>query len=328
MNAPQVKASQRRTARAAEKVAFVTVCVCAFRRPAIVETLRSLAAQDLPPDLRLRVVVAENDDAPDLGPLIEATGAELGLDLVYRHAPGRNISIARNACLEAAMEPDAAGAGADALLFIDDDETAEPDWVARMVAAWRGSGAAVVFGPAHAVYPPGTPRWMRSNDFHSNIPASNRGVVETGHSCNALLDLSDPRLRAARFDLAFGRTGGEDVDFFFRLHRAGVLMAIAPDAVVREPVAEGRLSFGWLVRRSHTVGALYGTCASVDGAWRRGVLGAQSGAKAAYCALRILAAAGRRERAAFWVMRGAFHAGVVSGCIAPPRRVNYGATAT
>ncbi|UWQ21581.1 glycosyltransferase family 2 protein [Jannaschia sp. W003] len=300
------------------------VCVCAFRRPAIVDTLRSLAAQVLPGDVALRVVVAENDDTPALRTLIERTARDLGLPLHYRHAPGRNISIARNACLEAALEPGPDGTRADVMLFIDDDEIAEPDWVARMVAAWRATGAGVVFGPAHAEYPPGAPAWMRVNAFHSNIPVSNCGVVETGHSCNALLDLSDPRMGTTRFDTAFGRTGGEDVDFFFRLHRSGVRMTITDDAVVREPVARARMSLGWLLRRSRTVGALYGACASVDGSRRLGLMG-QGAAKAAYCGLRALAAAPRPDRAAFWLMRGAFHAGVVSGCIAPPRQANYGA---
>lgn len=298
----------------------VTAAICAFRRPGIVDTLRSLADQTLPEGLRLQVVVVENDDAPNLKQLIVREARALGLDLRYRHVPGRNISIARNACLDAAR--------GRALLFIDDDEIAEPDWAARLVTAWRTSGAGVVFGPAYAVYPPNVPLWMRRNDFHSNIPTRNQGIVETGFSSNALLDLTDPRVRDARFDLAFGRTGGEDVDFFFRLHRAGVAMTITDDAIVREPVAADRLSIGWLVRRRRTVGAIYGTCASVGRNSHRIELAVRGGAKAGYCGLRALISVGNRERSIFWLMRGMFHAGVVSGCIAPPRGANYGSAST
>lgn len=296
----------------------IDVAVCAFRRPKIAETLATIAAQALPPDARLRVLVAENDDAPTLRSTIEARAAQLGLDLAYRHAPGRNISIARNACLEMAR--------GDVLLFIDDDELAAPDWVTGMVAAWRETGAGVVFGPAYAVYPPNAPDWMRDNDFHSNIPTRNGATVETGYSSNVLLDLADPRVRDARFDPSFGRTGGEDVDFFFRLHRDGVLMAITEDAVVREPVVPERMSLRWLLRRRHTVGAIYGSCAAGGAQGARVGLALRGGAKALYCAARALAAAPRRRRAAFWLMRGTFHLGVIAGCIAPPRREAYGST--
>jgi succinoglycan biosynthesis protein ExoM len=297
----------------------IDVGICAFRRPAILETLDSVAAQRLPAGAQLRVIVAENDDRPALRERIKRRGRALGLDLLYIHAPARNISVARNACLAAAE-------GA-LLLFIDDDELAEPDWIGRLVKTWRMSRAGVVFGPAFAVYPPTAPGWMRHNDFHSNRPAANRGVVETGFSSNVLLDRGDTRVRDARFDLAFGRTGGEDVDFFFRLHRAGVQMAIAPDAVVREPVSPSRMSFGWVLRRRYTQGAIYGTCVAPGDAARRVAVMAASTAKSGYCGLRALFAAPWRDRAIFWLVRGGFHAGVVRGCIAPPRREVYGETA-
>ena len=151
-------------------------------------------------------------------------------------------------------------------------------------------------------------------------------MVETGFSSNVLLDRSDARVREARFDPAFGRTGGEDVDFFFRLHRAGVTMAIAEDAVVREPVTPARMNFRWVLRRRHMTGAIYGACVAPHDASRRMSVLLLSVAKAGYCGLRALAAAANRDRCSFWIMRGSFHAGVVSGCISPPRREVYGQT--
>lgn len=294
----------------------IDIGICAFKRLAILDTLDSIAAQNLPADTSLRVIVAENDEAPTLRDRIEGHAAAIGLDLLYVHAPAKNISIARNACLEAAR--------GEALIYIDDDEIAEPDWAARMVEHWQATGAGVVFGPVHAIYPPEAPDWMRENDFHSAYAVRNNGVVETGFSGNALLDRSDARVRDARFDLAFGRTGGEDVDFFFRLSRAGVVMESADRAVVREGVAPDRLSFAWLMRRRHRVGALYGHCAAPENAARRIGIMARSAIKAGYCGLRGLLAAANRTRSSFWFIRSAFHAGVVSGCFRQPRNAAYG----
>ncbi|AJE47789.1 glycosyltransferase family 2 protein [Celeribacter indicus] len=307
-----------------EEAVLLSVGICTFRRPSLGMTLRSVAAQTLPDGYRIEVIVADNDGEATLGAQIGALAAETGLEIRYVHAPERNISIARNACLEAA--------GGDALIFIDDDELAEPDWIARLVETWRASGANVIFGPSHAVYPEGTPDWMVANDVHSNIPLSRGGVVETGYSCNVLLDRRSRRVREARFGEEFGRTGGEDTDFFFRLHRAGVRMGIAMEAVVREPVAQARLSTEWVLRRRYATGQNYGHCVMSAGLrvspLDRAELALRSAAKVAFCLARALLAAFRERRRLFWLSRAIFHAGVAHGALRPPRRAHYGGAET
>ena len=61
-----------------------------------------------------------------------------------------NISIARNACLEHSR--------GELLVFIDDDETATPEWLASLVAKMDESGADVVLGPVKAIYGTPTPK--------------------------------------------------------------------------------------------------------------------------------------------------------------------------
>lgn len=297
----------------------IVVGICTFRRESLLATLDSVAGQELPPDATLQVLVADNDETPVHRQAIIAHARYLQLPLTYIHAPARNISIARNACLEAAR--------GDCLIFIDDDEVADPGWILRLVSVWRQSAASVVFGPALAVYPESAPRWMRDNDFHSNIPTHRSGLVETGYTSNVLLDLGNAEIALARFDPAYGRTGGEDVDFFFRLHRAGVEMAIAEEARVREHVTPARMNFGWLLRRRYAGGVIYGSCAARDDIAKRAAVLGQSLVKAIYCAVRTLLSVTRSDRCIFWFMRAAFHIGVMSGCIAPPRREVYGETA-
>ena len=298
----------------------IDIAVCSFRRRSILDALESVSRQALPEGESLRVIVAENDDTPALREVIQACAEELGLDLHYVHAPARNISIARNACLDHAK--------ADVLLFMDDDEVAEPDWVRNLLKVWKDTGAGVVFGPSLAVYPAEAPDWMRANSFHSSVPSPNRGVLETGHSGNVLLDRTDPRVREARFNVKFGRTGGEDVDFFFRLHRAGVVMEVAHDAAVHEPVPPAKMSFGWLFRRRYTVGALYGACVAPDSVPKRIRILAMAMAKAAYSGVCALVYPFDASRGSFWIMRASFQAGVVSGTISPPRREFYGVPET
>ncbi|MFQ6550847.1 glycosyltransferase family 2 protein [Aestuariibius insulae] len=294
----------------------VCVGICTFQRDSLTTTLESVSNQKLPQGVKLSVVVADNDVEAVLSQDLARLARQLELELTYIHAPARNISISRNACLE--------NASGGYLAFIDDDEIAEPNWIARLLDAARSTGAGVVFGPADAVYPASAPAWIRENDFHSNHPTTRDGVVETGYSSNALLDLRDPKVSETRFDLSFGRTGGEDIDFFFRLHQKGVRMVIADEARVREPVDPQRLSLKWLLRRKFAAGKIYGHCATASRSARQVPLRLRSAAKALYCGIRAVPSAPSRTRLAFWVMRSSFHFGVFFGTLSPPQREAYG----
>ena len=145
---PQIAA--RGGVMAAGKNRSIDICVCTFRRPELADTLRSLAAMDMPSGFDISVIVADNDDTPTAEPLVTTLAQELKLPIRYRHAPARNISIARNACLDAST--------ADFVAFIDDDETASSRWLAELVATAEASGAAAVLGPVRALYRAGCAR--------------------------------------------------------------------------------------------------------------------------------------------------------------------------
>ena len=261
----------------------IDVAVCTFRRDSLDDTLASIAAQALPDGLSVRVIVADNDETPAAEARIRALGARLGLDLDYRHAPARNISIARNACLDAGR--------ADWLAFIDDDETAAPQWLAAMIGEARAGGWDAVLGPVRAVYDGAAPGWMRQGDFHSTRPVVLNGSIETGYSGNVLVRRALVESAGLRFDLRFGRTGGEDLDFFYRLRDAGGRIGFAEDAWVEEPVPSGRASLAWLLQRTFRAGQSHGSRLTTlqpkaVGRARQAML---AGVKAAVCGCGALA---------------------------------------
>ena len=283
--------------------AIIDVCVCTYRRPSLADTLRSLAALRLDGGTRIRVVVADNDETPSARELAVSMGAELGLDLHYVHAPARNISIARNACLDNAQAPFAA--------FIDDDETATRDWLSNLLTVQAATGADVVLGRVQATYPADLPGWLAKADLHSIRPVVRAdGTIDTGYTSNVLFRTA--ALEGLRFDPALGRSGGEDTMFFHALHARGARLEQAKDAVVFEIVTPARGRMTWLVKRAFRSGQTHALMLRGQGLSRPKALGLAL-AKAGWCAA---VAAGRALTLnPAWrrtTVRGALHVGVIS----------------
>jgi len=284
---------------------LVDICICTYRRSYLEQTLRSLAGLDLPRELTVRVIVADNDTWPSARELVEKVSPDLPFDLRYIHCPAANISLARNTCLDAA--------GGDFLAFVDDDSTVSPQWLASLVEAARATGADAVLGPVRAIYSPSAPAWMRRGDFHSTVPVQVDGEIRTGYSGNALLWRASNHVAGRRFNLALGRTGGEDTEYFAQLHRAGGRIAYAPSAVVEEPVTVGRASFAWLAKRRFRSGQTHGRLLAQK--YRRLPQAGLAASKALFsfgAALGLAAIPHRRNRQA---LRGLMHLGAVSGLL-------------
>ncbi len=287
------------------KAQLVSIGICTYRRPSVVETIASLAAQELPQNISLRVVVADNDTEPEARARVLQAAAQSGLDIAYVHAPSRNICIARNACLDAAS--------GDWVAFLDDDEIAAPNWLAALLGEAWSSGRDAVLGPVQAIYGDAAPEWLKAADLHSTWPVVNAGRISKGYAGNVLIRRSAIAARGLRFDLALGRSGGEDDDFFYRLTDAGGTIGFAPGALAFEPVPVERSTLRWLLRRGFRTGQTHGARL---GASHRGMRRAAQMALAALKGLVCLAAAGGRVASTRgrnrWLVRGSLHAGVVA----------------
>jgi len=292
----------------------VDICICTFRRAHLRTTLESIARLERSAGIELRVIVADNDDAPTALPLIEAAADAFELPLLYVHAPARNISIARNACLDAAA--------GDYVAFVDDDETVSPRWIAELVDAAEAQNADAVLGPVDASYLDSAPDWMRQGKFHSTEPVVAGGAIRTGHTCNVLIR-REGAASGLRFNLARGRTGGEDTEYFSALHRRGSRIVSAPDAMAFEVVPATRATLDWLVARRIRMGRTHGLLSIEQGTprWR---VAAVAAAKLAYCFALTVATLPSPVRWRQNLLRGMLHAGVAGGALGLSEQIQYG----
>jgi len=280
----------------------VTVCICTFRRASIIATIRSVVNQTLPDGLSCQIIVIDNDFTPTGASLVAKFCPAQELSWKYVHAPGQNISVARNAALDTCRTR--------WLAFVDDDETAAPNWLSRLVAG--RAGAAAVFGPSEAIYDEQTPRWIRIGDYHSNRVVRRNGLIETGYTSNVLIDMDFIRTHRLRFDEEFGRTGGEDTIFFHAVHRCGGHLAYAADAVVYESVSPARTTLRWIATRRYRTGQTYAKLQQRYDHRKYRQLPFLSPFKIAFCIGIAGLLAICPSRGMWWLMRGAFHLGTLS----------------
>jgi succinoglycan biosynthesis protein ExoM len=209
------------------------------RREQLLTLLASIEAQTGVEGADVRVAVIDNSPEHELKDLC-FTGARFSTQLVHEPVPG--ISAARSRALKLAREQ-----SADFLVFVDDDERADADWLACLIAKQREADADVVVGVVHAELREDAPAWMKRARVFDMAPPAHERAIGAGYSCNIMF-----RVMAADgldFDPFFGLTGGEDTFFFAQMHLRGAKFARAYDAIVREPTPADRARLSWLMRR-------------------------------------------------------------------------------
>jgi succinoglycan biosynthesis protein ExoM len=284
----------------------IGVCICSYRRPEIADTLAALARQTAPPG-SFRVIVADNTAEAAMRDLVHRLRDELSLPLLYLHAPSDNISLARNACLEAATT--------EWIAFVDDDERPVENWLAALMEEAQRARWDAVLGPVLAIYDGQAPEWLRRANLHSTTPVWRNGSIASGYAGNVLFRRDLAVRHGLRFRLDLGVTGGEDDDFFDRFREAGGTIGYAPKAVCFENVSPARASLTWVLRRRFRAGRSHGLRLRQQS--HPGVAVLVAGAKAIYCAANTAWSFSNSTNRNRHLARGALHAGVVSEVLTP-----------
>lgn len=223
----------------------VVVAVATYRRPDDLSAiLPLLVAQAADSAHRARVLVVDND--PDGG--ARQTCLSLGLPAgCYVHEPEPGIAAARNRALDEAPDD-------DLLVFIDDDERPQPQWLERLVSTFETHAVAGVIGPVHAVIDGELDPWISAGRFFVTPRRPTGTPMRIGATNNLLLDLAVIRRLGLRFDERFGLSGGSDTLFTARLSAAGERLTWCDEAVVDNVVPAARTSREWVLRRQFRSG--------------------------------------------------------------------------
>jgi succinoglycan biosynthesis protein ExoM len=232
----------------------VTIGIITLRRQeGLRRLLSSLDALEFPGDLPyLDVLVVDNDDAGSAASVVEELCSTFGFPLRYVREPRRGISVARNRVF------DCLATDTDFIAFIDDDEFAEPAWLAALLAAQRDHDADIVAGPVLAVFKTPPPAWKASFFRRRRMPTGT-SITESG-SGNVLIRKALLDRTGIRFREGAAFAGGEDTRLFMRLTALGARMIWSDEAVVHETVPASRTTLRWMIQRAFRGGTTWSAC--------------------------------------------------------------------
>jgi glycosyltransferase involved in cell wall biosynthesis len=200
------------------------------------------------------IVVVDNGSTDDTPAVARAAGEHAapreGVCVRYVYEAGRGMGLVRNRGVRESRGP--------WIAFFDDDQLADPAWLAELLAAARRHNCRCVGGAVHLRLPDdcrrrlaGTCRMLLSE---SNCPTPTRYTKRSSPGTGNLLVHRDVFDQIGPFDESI-LARGEDTELFFRMHAAKIDAWYAPAAVVHHVIGFDRLSDEYLLNLAGRMGS-------------------------------------------------------------------------
>jgi succinoglycan biosynthesis protein ExoM len=231
----------------------ISVCVCTYRRPRLLtHLLGALERQETGEKFGFDVVIVDNDASESGREAVDSFRAASNIRISYFVEPQQNISMARNRAVAAAT--------GDLVALIDDDESPGPMWLHNLYAAFTLYASDGVLGSVRPRFEGKPPGWLVKSRICER-PSHRTGSRLRFHECrtgNALLDKRLFGQSEVWFRPEFGRTGGEDVEFFREQIAQGRVFVWCEEAPVWEIVSRLRWRRLYYLERYLRIGGLSG----------------------------------------------------------------------
>lgn len=190
------------------------------------------------------IIVVDNDPAGSARPIVAALAEMAAVPVRYVGEPRPGISHARNAGV--------AHARGEFLAFLDDDEEADPNWLAHFLDALSRYDADAVVGPVRPRFAAalGEVDAFRRSFYTRDARAPSGTRLLRWNIGNSIFRKERCFIGPEPFDPRFGLTGGEDTVFIRQMTRRGCKLVWCAEAAVVEDVPAERLAARYLMRRA------------------------------------------------------------------------------
>jgi succinoglycan biosynthesis protein ExoM len=226
----------------------LSIIIATFRRPhQLRRCIASCLAQVGLEEVQYELIVVDNCHYKTAFDIVNSMSEKSPI-VTYVHEPRSGIAFARNTGVEVARSP--------LIAFIDDDEFAEPNWAANLLATQAKHSADVVLGPVLAVVEEGSctdPAFIRKL-YTVDWPQSTGPFTGPGHTGNVLLRRDRCFKEGHAFNPQLGLTAGSDQLFFLQLARAHASIVWCREAIVHETIPLRRTTYSYILKRGFVHG--------------------------------------------------------------------------
>lgn len=205
--------------------------------------------------------------------IIDNASSDSTPDLLARHVwpAGWHVRMVREDKLGIANARNRAVSDAhgEFLIFMDDDETADPDWLRTFERLIRQHAPDAFGGRISVLFEDPRPRWL-VDELLGFL-----GQLDWGGEAKRMEDPATPLFTGnfgfrkaicrdiGNFDVALGRKGtanfgGEDVDFYRRLLKSGCRIWWVPDAIIHHRIQAAKLKRSYFLDLHYRQGRLQG----------------------------------------------------------------------
>lgn len=223
--------------------------VCTRNRPAMLRyCLATVLKQDIPDNVDLEIVVIDNSEDTEMRERNRdiANSLPARTPLVILHEPQTGIPFARNRAIERAVE-----VGADALVFLDDDQTVPHNWLGVVTQVAREEDADAVKPGVTFVFEGNAKFVEHFARKNSCLPTNERQAGIRYVSTNGVwISARLYREMGLRFDEKLGFLGCDDTAFFLEAHERGAKLVATAEVFAQEIVLGDKQNLRWLTRRN------------------------------------------------------------------------------
>ena len=236
-----------------ENAACISVCICTYQRPDLLRSaLKGVLSQNTKDAFAFEIVVADNDPIRSAENVVRHFQNTSRDGFQYVNIPEPNIALARNAAVK--------HANGHYIAFIDDDEIPCPHWLSDLYRTLIDSNADGVLGPVLPRFPDNAPQWIKKANIFDRrrFETGTQLTVRHTRTGNVLLRKDLFKKDQLWFDPKFGKTGGEDVNFFQRKIAEGRTFVWCDEAEAYEAVPQDRCTMEFHFKKFIRIGAING----------------------------------------------------------------------
>lgn len=224
-----------------------SICIATYKRKQLLRNLLdSIFVQNLPLNVKVQVLVVDNDIEKSAEVIINEFKSNDKIWLEYYNQPQKNISLTRNVAVKNSQ--------GEYLLFIDDDETADLNWIREHLKAIEIFDADGAIGQVIPKFPDNTPEWIKNNNYFKRYSPPTGEPAQFLATNNCIIKADLLRERPEPFNPAYGLTGGEDTFLFHGLKKTGAKFISCKEAIVTDFIPPDRVGVKWLIKKSFQTG--------------------------------------------------------------------------